>query len=351
MKTQSGVLPLFIFSCLALCVCETAIYAQPIPSDDAARKASGNWPSFRGSHASGVADGQNLPDAWNGETGENIRWKVRVPGLAHSSPVIWDDKLFVTTAVSSQTDATFRHGLYGDGTASEDRSTHHWNILCFDKNIGELLWQRTAYEGIPRDKRHIKATYANSTPATDGRYVITVFGSEGLFAYDLDGKFLWKKDLGRLDVGAYDAPTYEWGSASSPIIYRDLVIVQCDTQGESFLIACNIRTGETAWRVARDELPSWGTPTIFPSETRSELVTNGSNFIRGYDPTSGRELWRLGGSSKITAPTPILTGETHLRHSPGRDGGYHPRKRRQLKPVCGLEQNAARTLHADPGHL
>ena len=266
----------------------------------------GNWPSFRGPSAAGVSDGLNLPDKWNAETGEGIRFKVEIPGLAHSSPVIWGDSLFLTTAVSSEQDATFKPGLYGSGEASTDRSVHEWRILCLDKKSGKLLWTKTAAKGNPKDKRHIKASYANSTPATDGKTIVALFGSEGLFAYTVKGEFLWKKDLGRMDVGAYDLPSYEWGAASSPIIYDGKVIVQCDQQKGSFLLAADLKTGKTVWTTPRDELPSWGTPTVYPGKDRAELVANGSNFIRGYNPATGEELWRLGGSSKITAPTPVF---------------------------------------------
>lgn len=269
-------------------------------------KNGSNWPSFRGDHAAGSIDGQNLPDTWNGETGQNIQWKTRIPGLAHSSPVIWGNKLFVTTAISSREDVSFRHGLYGDGDASEDSSVHQWCIYCLDKKSGAFIWQRTAVEGVPIDKRHIKSTYANSTPATDGRYVAALFGSQGLYLYDMEGNRVWKKDLGRMDVGAYDLPEYEWGTASSPIIYEGKVIVQVDTQKESFIIACDVQSGKVLWKTMRDELPSWGTPTVVESSKGVELVTNSSNHIYGYNPVNGKELWRLGGSSKITAPTPVF---------------------------------------------
>ena len=291
---------------LAACAArEPASESGSAPEGEPAR-SSGNWPQFRGLHASGVADGQDLPETWNGETGENVKWKVAIPGLAHSSPVIWGDRLIVTSAVGSLGQATFRPGLYGDGDASEDRSVHRFMVLALDKRTGELLWERTAHEGTPKDKRHIKATYANSTPATDGRYVVALFGSEGLYAYDMDGNLLWSRNLGRLNLGAYDAPDYEWGSASSPILYSDLVIVQCDTQGVSFVQAMDVRTGETVWQTDRDELPSWSTPTIWSAGGRDTLVTNAANYIRGYDPWTGDERWRLGGSSKITAPTPVF---------------------------------------------
>ncbi|HKO59863.1 MAG TPA: PQQ-binding-like beta-propeller repeat protein, partial [Pyrinomonadaceae bacterium] len=188
-----------------------------------------NWPSFRGNEASGVLDGQNLPDKWNAQSGENILWKTAIPGLAHSSPVVWGERIFVTTAVSSDPKATFRPGLYGDGDASKDRTPHSWLIYALDKHTGKIVWQRVAHQGEPIEKRHIKSTYANSTPATDGRIVVAWFGSQGVYAHDVKGRFLWKVDLGRVDLGAYDIPTYEWGPASSPIIWKDLVILQCDT--------------------------------------------------------------------------------------------------------------------------
>ncbi len=296
--TLSGLLPF----------CAFLACAQAQPSNAASARANDNthWPSFRGKSAAGIAEGQNLPETWGGEKAANIKWKTRVPGLAHSSPIVWADRIFVTTAVSSLGEASFRHGLYGEGDASEDKSAHEWKVYALDKHSGKILWEQTAYKGAPREKRHIKASYANSTPATDGRYVIAYFGSQGLYAFDLEGRLVWKQDLGVLDAGAYDAPDYEWGTASSPIIYRDLVIVQCDTQNEDFLWAFEIKSGKTVWKTSRDELPSWGTPTIYPNTARVELITNASNFIRGYDPDTGKELWRLGGSSKITAPTPIF---------------------------------------------
>jgi len=267
--------------------------------------SSGNWPSFRGEFASGVADLQNLPQKWDIKTEEKLKWKTPIPGLAHSSPVIWGNKIFVISAISSEEKATFRHGLYGDGDASQDRSVHRWILYCLDKKSGVILWESLIKEGVPIDKRHIKSTYANSTPATDGRYITVFIGSEGLFVFNMEGKFIWHKDLGRINAGAYDKLKYEWGSATSPIIYKNLVIVQVDHQGDDFIVGCDIHTGKTVWKTERDELPSWGTPTIYQGESRIELITNSSNFIYGYNPETGEELWRLGGSSKITTPTPI----------------------------------------------
>jgi outer membrane protein assembly factor BamB len=279
--------------------------ARP-PARPSPNTTKGSWPSFRGAQASGIAEGQNLPDHWNVKTGENILWRTPIAGLAHSSPVVWGNRIFLTSAVSSDVNATFRPGLYGDGDASKDRSRHRWMIYSIDKRSGKILWERVAHQGEPIDKRHIKSTYANATPATDGRIVVAWFGSQGVHAYDINGRFLWKVDLGRVDMGAYDIPTYEWGPASSPIIWNGLVILQCDTQTDSFLLALDAATGKTVWKTDRDELPSWGTPTVVTTASGPVLVANASNFIRAYDPRTGKELWRLGGSSKITAPTPIF---------------------------------------------
>jgi hypothetical protein len=270
-------------------------------------KSGANWPSFRGPTAAGVADGQHLADTWNPATGENIRWRTRIPGLGHSSPVVWGNRIFVASAVSSRGSATFKPGLYGDGDASDDRSPHKWTLFAIDKQTGRVEWERVAHEGAPVDTRHIKSTYASATPATDGRTVVVSFGSQVVHAFDVTGQRRWRVDLGHTKLGAYDIPSFEWGPASSPIIFEDLVILQVDTHLDSFVLALDLTTGAVRWKSDRDEYPSWGTPTIAMTPSGPQLVTNASKYIRGYDPRTGQELWRLGGSSKITAPTPIFS--------------------------------------------
>jgi outer membrane protein assembly factor BamB len=278
----------------------------------AATASTGSWPSFRGPQASGVADHQDLPDRWNVQTGENVLWRARIPGLGHSSPVVWGQRIFVTSAVSSDPRATFKPGLYGDGDSSGDRSVHRFVTHALDKRSGKVLWERVASTDAPIDKRHIKNTYASSTPVTDGRVVVSWFGSQGVYAYTVNGDPLWRVDLGRLNLGAYNIPTLEWGTASSPIIWNGLVILQCDTHAGSFIVALEAATGKVVWKTERDELPSWGTPTVAVTSKGPELVTNGSKFVRGYDPRDGRELWRLGRSSLITAPTPIFDNDLFI---------------------------------------
>lgn len=299
------------------------------------------WPQFRGAAAAGVADGQKLPESWDVATGTAIRWKAAVPGLAHSSPIVWGDRIFLATAVSGMPNATFKPGLYGEGTASEDKSIHKWQVIALDRKTGKTLWTRTAYEGVPKEKRHIKSTYASATPATDGKVVVALFGSQGLYAFDVAGKPLWSKDLGRIDAGAYDAPDYEWGTASSPIVHDGVVFVQCDQQKNSFLMAVDAKTGQTLWKTPREELPSWATPAVYDLGAQQELVTNAPNFIRGYDPKTGKELWRLGGSSKITAPTPIFS----------KDLIYVASGRRPEAPIFAIRPGAKGDITVAPGEV
>jgi PQQ-like domain len=265
-----------------------------------------NWPMFRGPAASGVADGAPMPVTWNVKTGQNVLWTTPVPGVAVSSPIVWGDRIFVSTAASSDATAGIRTGLYGDVEPAKDMSKHTWKLVALNKRTGKVQWERVAHEGIPKTKRHPKSSQATATPVTDGRRVVVSFGSEGLHAYDLDGKPLWQRDLGVLNAGWFYDPDYEWGIGSSPIIWKNLVIVQCDIQKNSFIAAFDVATGAPVWRTARDEIPSWSTPAIFEHEGRAELVTQATKFIRGYDPSNGKELWRLSGNSEITIPTPIV---------------------------------------------
>ena len=185
-------------------------------------------------------------------------------------------------------------------------SKHTWRLIALDKRTGKIVWDRVASEGTPKTKRHPKSSQASPTPVTDGTRVIVSFGSEGLFAYDFDGKLLWKRDLGPLNAGWFYDPDYEWGVGSSPIIWKNMVIVQCDIQKHSFIAAFDVATGAPVWRSAREEIPSWSTPAIFEHDGRAELVTQATTFIRGYDPSNGKELWRLSGNSEVTIPTPIV---------------------------------------------
>src|ERR1700754_1996630 len=261
-----------------------------------------NWPAFRGNNAAGTAEGRKTPTTWSTE--KNVIWRAQIPGFSHSSPIIWDDKVFVITAISSDKKTTFSAKDRGIDLATDDVK-HTWRIYCLDKKTGNITWSQTAYEGIPKAKRHVKATQANSTPVTDGRYVVALFGSEGLACYDTNGKLVWKQDLGVLNPGLWDDKNSSWGHASSPVIYRDLVIVQADGHSQSFIAAFNLKDGKQAWRVERNEITSWTTPAIYQGKNRVELIANGGRYIRGYDPLTGKELWRFSDNEtqvKMQAP-------------------------------------------------
>jgi len=272
--------------------------------------SSRDWPQFRGPHARGVADGASAPAAWNVPEGRGVRWRTPIPGLGHSSPIVSGDLVCVTTAISGKPDPELKVGLYGDIKPVEDDTVHTWKVYCLDRGTGRVRWERTAAQGVPKVKRHTKATHANSTPATDGRTLVAMFGSEGLYAYELaTGRPLWKKDLGLLDSGFFMVPEAQWGFASSPVVHDGRVIVQADVQTGSFLAAFDVRDGREIWRAARQDVPTWSTPTVHRTDRGTEIVVNGWKHIGGYDFASGREVWRLTGGGDIPVPTPVVAGE------------------------------------------
>ena len=302
--------------------------------------ASDNWPSFRGNGADGRGTG-TPPATWNVDTGENVVFRVAVPGLGHSSPVIWGDRLFLTSSVPEGEEASLKVGLYGDIAPVVGEPPQRYAVLAYDKRSGEPLWQRTAFEGTPAVKRHTKASHTNSTPATDGEVLVVFFGSEGLHAYDLDGKSLWQRQFGVLDSGYFMVRTAQWGFASSPLVHDGRVIVQVDVQGDSFLAALDAATGEDVWRTERDEIPTWSTPAVFPrGDGGRQIVVNGYKHIGGYDFDNGAELWRLEGGGDIPVPTPIRAGND----GPILITSAHGR----MRPIYAIDPDASGTL--DPEH-
>jgi outer membrane protein assembly factor BamB len=242
---------------------------------------------------------------WDATKQTNIVWSAEIPGLSVSSPVVWGDRVFVATAISSDPKQTLRTGLFGDTDSVNDSSSHQWKLLALDKRTGKILWEQTARQGAPKTKRHPKSSQASPTPVTDGKVVVAYFGSEGLYAYTVEGKPLWKKDLGVQNAGWFFDPDSEWGAASSPVIHKNTVILLCDRQKDSFIAAFDLKDGRELWRTARAEIPTWGTPTIVAGKDRVELATNGSKAIRGYDADTGKELWTLGPNSEVACTTPV----------------------------------------------
>src|SRR5262245_51610954 len=251
-----------------------------------------NWPQFRGPQASGVSE-SGAPLTWNLESDENIRWHTPIPGLAHASPIIWGNQLYLTTAVRPGAKPDLKIGLYGAGDSYKENERHQWRLLCLDKNTGAILWDKLGHESVPRLERHTKATHCNSTPATDGKRLVAMFGSEGLFCFDMQGQPLWRKDLGKLHAGPYNARDMQWGFARSRVLHDGKVIVQCDTLSEQFLAVFDAADGRELWRTKRTEVTAWSTPIVAASADRKQIIVNGWKRIGGYDFDTGRELWRM----------------------------------------------------------
>ena len=271
----------------------------------AAPAESQNWPSFRGPSARGVADGQDLPVSWDVQSGENVLWKTPIPGMGHSSPVVWGDRVFVTTAVAAD-EVGLVLGDKGRLQEARGKGSQSWRIYCLDRRNGEVLWWKELYSGEPRARRHVKASQANPTPATDGEMVVAILGSQGMVALDMEGNERWRRDLGVLNPGLFGDPVSSWGHGSSPVIGDGRLFVQVDRHGGSFLAAYDLTTGVEIWRVQRDEKPVWATPTFHSDGEKSQLIVMGGDYDRGYDPATGEEIWRFPRDLEVKTPTPIV---------------------------------------------
>jgi glucose dehydrogenase len=279
-----------------------------------------DWPQFRGIGAGGVAEGFSVPSTWNAATGENVLWKTPIPGLGLSSPVVWGDTVFISTAISGKKDSSLRVGYYGDIQSVPDDTEHEWRVYALDKKTGAIKWQHSPYKGVPKIKRHMKNSHANSTLATDGERVVAFFGSEGLYAYDMKGALLWKKDLGVLDAGYYMVPEAQWETGSSPILHDGKIVLQVDVQKNSFLAVFDAKDGRELWRVARSDVPTWSTPTIHTVGGRTQIVVNGMRHVGAYDFETGKEIWTLSGGGDIPVPTPVVNdGMVYITNAHGND--------------------------------
>jgi outer membrane protein assembly factor BamB len=317
--------------------------AAATPSGDplpvAPRGAAQPWPAFRGSNAAGSADGQGAVADWDVTTGRHVRWKVPIAGLATSSPIIWGDRVILVSA-ASDSDKTFRTGLYGDVKPVDESLTRHsFRVHALDRRTGAVVWEREAFSGAPATKRHTKSSQANSTPVTDGRHIVAVFGAIGLMVcYDMEGTLLWKKDIGVIDSGWFLDPSYQWGHSSSPIIYKSTVIVQADQARGSYVAAFDLTTGRERWRASRDEISTWATPAILSGPKGDELITNGTT-IRGYDPATGALLWTLAPNSEVVIGTPVVYRDTAIVTA-----GYPP-----VRPVYAVRAGGRGDLSLSPG--
>jgi outer membrane protein assembly factor BamB len=264
-----------------------------------------NWPQWRGPDGSGISNEKNLPAEWT--PGKNIKWKTPIEGRGHSSPIVWGNRIFLTTAIEGELVPGAKAVKHMDGdkefihpdSVGADHK-HTFKVMALDRNSGKILWESVAWEGTPYDNRHRKSSYAASTPATDGKLVYAFFGTEGLYAYDYNGKLAWKAQLGNLG-------TVGMGTGTSPILFENFVIVQCDEENgaSSFIVALNKQTGKEVWRTPRKVQVSWSTPILVHTAKRAELITSGTEFVISYDPATGKELWRHKGVESNAIPSPV----------------------------------------------
>jgi outer membrane protein assembly factor BamB len=295
-----------------------------------------NWPQFRGSAAGVAADDPALPDTWS-ET-ENVVWKAVVPGMGWSSPVIWGDHVFVTTAISATQEPQPVKGLYDPGEEhgkTKAAGEHRWAVYDFDFATGKVRWQRELHIATPPLMRHLKNSFATETPATDGERVYVFFGSIGILAaLDMNGRTVWTKEL-----GAYNGPQ-QFSTAASPILRNDRLYVVNDNTKESFIAAFDKKTGAQIWRTVRDENENWATPAIWQNDLRTEIVTNGRRKVRSYD-LDGKVLWELAGMTGNVVPTPFSRhGLLYL--SSGYPGA-------PMRPVYAIRPGASGDISLKPG--
>lgn len=266
-----------------------------------------NWAHWRGPTGNGVAPEGNPPTSWSAE--KNVKWKVPIPGRGSGSPVIWDDRVFVVSAVNTGPNAApvtrspERRNQFRRGTPSGPLPNLSFRIMCFDRESGKPLWQQTAVTTTPHQETHSTNGFASASPCTDGKHVYAHFGSRGLYCYTMDGKLKWKRD----DFGKMQTRN-GFGEGSSPTIEGDKIIVPWDHEGDSALYALNKLTGETIWKADRDEPSCWATPLVIELAGKKQIVMNGQNYARSYDLETGKELWRCGGQTQRPVASAVADG-------------------------------------------
>jgi outer membrane protein assembly factor BamB len=253
------------------------------------------WPQFRGANGDGLGVGATLPDTWSAT--ENVVWKADIPGWGWSSPIVWKDKVFVTSAVGENEREKLVIGGYPGGR-TKPTDVHRWITYCLDFDTGKVVWEQEAHRGVPPEERHPKNSYANPTPVTDGERVYAWFDNIGLFCYDLDGNKLWEQRWGSFPMRG------GWGPGASPVLYGDRIYLVNDNERESLMLALDKVTGKEAWRVERQEKSNWSTPYVWKHPGRTEIVTIGTGKIRSYD-LEGKVLWELAGTSGLVSQTPL----------------------------------------------
>ncbi len=266
-----------------------------------------NWPQWRGPYANGVAPYGNPPVEWS--ESKNIKWKIEIPGKGHATPIIWDNRIFVLTAIETdkqvepekekQTQARRRRGP----PITRTSNVHKFAIFAINRSDGQIVWQHAAREELPHEGTHPTGTWASNSPVTDGEHVYAYFGSRGLYCYDMQGNLKWEKDLGDMSI------KLGFGEGSSPVLYDDKIVVNWDHEGQSFITVLDKKTGKEFWKVARDEGTSWATPLIVESNGQPQVITSATSHIRSYDLANGELLWESSGMTRNVIPSPVAAND------------------------------------------
>ncbi len=293
-----------------------------------------NWAGFRGPEG-GVASGQVLADKWS-ET-LNVVWKAEVPGLGWSSPIVWGDKIFLTTAISEgeiEMKEIWGELLHGGERQRPSKDVHHWRVYCFDFESGEVVWEKEVHKGLPEQPVHKGNTHASETPVTDGKRVYAYIGNVGLFCFDMEGNEVWSKKWGSFPI------RYNWGPSSSPALYGERIYIVNDNDEQSFMVALDKKTGKEVWKVNRDEGSNWMSPFVWENEKQTEIVTAGTRKVRSYD-LEGNVLWELGPMSSIAVPTPIAGhGLCYVSSGYGSD---------RVRPIYAVRHGASGDITLEEG--
>ena len=248
-------------------------------------QSSAHWPQWRGPFFNGMARG-DAPSVWSDTS--NVKWKTEIPGRGFSTPAIWGDRIFVTTAIPTGT---------GAGPVVEQR----FEVLSLDRRTGKILWQKTAKIATPHEGYHrAYGSFASNSPVTDGRYVYASFGSRGIYAYDFNGKLIWEKDL-----GVQMKMRLAFGEGTAPLLFGDRLFIVFDHEAESFMVALDKRNGKELWRASREERSSWSTPLAVEHDGRTEIIVSATNRVRSYDPATGKVLWESAGLGANVIPVPV----------------------------------------------
>ncbi len=303
------------------------VHAPTNATTSGSSTSKARWTRFRGADGTGNADGLDLPVAFDATLNKGVAWKTRIPGVGHSSPVIWDDNVFLTSAEPVSKEPKYDLRVASGFDTHQEDIEYRWIAYCVSLSSGKIKWQKQLDQGRPRAKRHVMSSHANCTPSVDGEHVIVNLAGQGIYCLTHDGEIKWEKDLGKLAAGWFMDPGYEWGFASSPVLRDKRVYLQCDVFEGSFISVLNSEDGEEIWRTKREEVSSWGTPLLMNIGDEFQIIANGTRAICGYDAAHGKELWRIEDNSEITVASPIPNGN-HVVVT----GGYQP-----VKPIFSID--------------